>query len=114
MHLTVVLTALTFLTGSFGLAWGISNLQSAAIADEFRSYETRVLRFEGFPPAAAKRVIDSTAARNLSDCDTHAQRLHYLKYRGEVALRSGKRFRIRSPPAIHPVSRRTSPEMRSA
>jgi len=91
VHLTVVLTTLTFLIGSFGLAWGISNLQSAAIADEFRSYATRVLRFEGSPPAAAKRVIDSTAARNLSDCDTHAQRALLLLEipLAEAALRSG-------------------------
>lgn len=92
MHLTVVLTALTFLIGSFGLAWGVWNLQGAVIADEFRSYETRVLRFEGFSPAAAKGVVDSAAARDLGDCDIHAQRALLLLEipLAEAALRSGE------------------------
>ena len=88
MHLTVVLT---FLIGSLGLTWGVWNLHSAAIADEFRWYETRVLRFEGFSPAAAKRVVDSAVAQNLSDCEDHAQRALLLLEipLAEAALRSG-------------------------
>ena len=91
MHLTVVLTALTFLVGSFGLAWGLWNLQSATIADEFRSYETRVLQFETFSPAAAKSVVDSAAARDLGDCENHAQRALLLLEvpLAAAALRSG-------------------------
>jgi hypothetical protein len=91
MHLTVVLTALTFLIGSVCLAWGVRNVQSAAIADEFRSYEPRVLQFEGFALAAAKSVVDSTATQNLGDCETHAQRALLLLEipLAEAALRAG-------------------------
>jgi hypothetical protein len=91
VRVTVVLKALTFLIGSFGFAWGISSLKSATIADQFRAYETRVLRFEGTPPAAAKRAVDSAGVRNLSDCDTHAQRAVLLLEipLAEDALRSG-------------------------
>lgn len=91
MRLTVILTALTSLVGSASLAWGVWDLQNAAVADEFRSYETRALRFEVFPPAAARRVVDSAAARELNNCDVHAQHALLLLEipLAEAALRSG-------------------------
>jgi hypothetical protein len=98
VHLTV-LTALTFLVGSSGLAWGVLNLQRAAVADELHSYETRLLQFEGFVPAAARRIVDSAAARDLSHCENHAQRALLLLEipLAEAALRSG---------AVHDFDRR--------
>lgn len=90
MQLTVV-TALTFLIGSSGFAWGVWNLQQAIIADELHSYESRLLQFEGFTLAAAKGIVDSAAARSVSDCENHAQRALLLLEipLAEAALRSG-------------------------
>jgi len=91
VHLTSVVTALTILIGGSGLLWGALNLQRSAIADELHSYAARLLRFEGFAPAAAQRIVDSDAIRNLSDCDTQAQRALVLLEipLAEAAMRSG-------------------------
>ena len=88
--MTVILPALTILIGTSGLGWGILNLRNAAIVDELRSYEARVLQYERFSTAAAKRVVDSAAAQHLGGCENHAQRALLLLEipLAEAALRS--------------------------
>ena len=90
MHLRV-LTVLTILIGSSGLAWGVWNLQRSAVADELHSYASRLLQFEAFTPATAKGIVDSAAVRGVGDCDTRAQRALMLLEipLAEAALRSG-------------------------
>ena len=87
----VAISALALLVGCIGIGWGVSNLATGAAADEFQSLETSVLRFETYSPAAATRMLQSTAAQDLSACDTHGQRALLLLEMplADAALRSG-------------------------
>lgn len=83
---------MALLAGCVGLAWGVSNIAPGAAADEFQALETSLLRFETFRPAAATRMLEGTAARDLGACDTHGQRALLLLEMplADAALRAGR------------------------
>lgn len=88
---SLALRGLTAVIGCLGLAWGVSNLARGEAADDFRDIEARLLQFETFSQATATRVLASDAARDLSACDSHAQRALLLMEipLADAALRSG-------------------------
>jgi hypothetical protein len=85
------LRALALLIGCSGLVWGIANVAQATSSDSFQNLEDRLLRFETFDKASSTETLTSTAARELSDCDNHAQRALLLLEMplAHAALRSG-------------------------
>jgi hypothetical protein len=60
-------------------------------ADDFRDIETRLLQFEAFGQATKTRVLASSAAQDISGCDSHAQHALLLMEipLADAALRSG-------------------------
>jgi hypothetical protein len=85
------LQALTFAFGCLGLAWGISNFTTGATADDYWIVEDHLLQFETFNQAAATRMLEIVAAKDLSACETHSQRALLLLelLLADATLRSG-------------------------
>lgn len=71
--------------------WGISNVSIGAASDSFHDLESGLLRFETFHRDDAIATLNSTAARDVSPCDVHAQRGLLLLELPlvDAALRSG-------------------------
>jgi hypothetical protein len=82
---------LLFLTGCSALTWGLANFTWEASGDDFRALEDRLLQFETFDGAVGVRRLESPATKELSPCDSHAQRALLLLEipLAETALRSG-------------------------
>jgi len=60
--------------GCLGMAWGISGFGRSVTADYFEGVESRLLSFEAYRSDASREMLESPMARELSDCDNHAQR----------------------------------------
>ena len=86
----------------FGLAWGIKPAKRA-LRLVFARRDGRVLRFEGFPPAAAKRVIDTLPPEPERSAIPMRPAV-ILKSSQKVTL--GRNSGIRSPPTIQHRSER--------
>jgi len=87
----LALRGVAAIIGCLGLAWGLANLPQGEAADDFRDIESRLLQFENFGSPTEVRVLASTAARDASPCDVHAQRSLLLMEipLADAALRSG-------------------------
>jgi hypothetical protein len=87
----LMLRALVLLIGCSGLMWGITNVMGGANSDALQNFEDRLLQFETFDKPTGIRALTSAAAKELSPCDSHAQRALLLLEMplAEAALRSG-------------------------
>jgi hypothetical protein len=87
----LILRALVFLIGCSGLVWGIQNVTRGANSDAFQNFEDRLLRFETFDKPTGIDTLTSTAAKDVSHCESHAQRALLLLEMplADAALRSG-------------------------
>jgi len=69
-----VLCVMMVVIGCLGMSWGISGFARGAGADYFEGVESRLLSFESYSSEAAREILESSMAQELSDCDNHAQR----------------------------------------
>jgi hypothetical protein len=60
--------------GLAGLVWGSFHIPQSETADYFREIEGRLLRYKTVTPSRSAEILASQAAKDLSACDTHAQR----------------------------------------
>ncbi len=83
--------AAAILIGCSGLTWAVSEVSRAVASDNFARLEGHLLRFETFGLTTSLRPLQSSAAQELSSCDSHAQRALLLLEIPlvDAALRSG-------------------------
>jgi hypothetical protein len=93
MHLRLFIQrSLIGAVSCMALLWGGFALPTSGAADDFRYLETRLLHPDTFDPNILALRLESSAAKALSDCDSHAQTALLLTEMrlAEAALRAGE------------------------
>jgi hypothetical protein len=90
--LQMFLRLFTLALAAAGLVWGSSILPISEATDDFRYFESQLLKSETFDPTPLARKVESPAAQAVSDCDPHSQTALLIieMSLAQTALRAGR------------------------